>query len=143
MATRTITLGVPDFTLDTDGTLAANADDRVATQKATRTYVDALDALDVGADPAGTAAGLVDDLSGVSNAAAARVNLGLGSAAVTDTGTGAGNTVLGNDSRLTDARTPTAHTHAMSDVLGLDDALEEAAAGGGPGGALYLWSTTR
>lgn len=33
-------------------------------------------------DPAGTAAGLVDDLSGVSNAAAARTNLGLGTAAV-------------------------------------------------------------
>ena len=41
MATRTITIGVPDFTLDADGTLAANADDRVATQKATKTYVDA------------------------------------------------------------------------------------------------------
>ncbi len=37
---------------------------------------------DVGADPAGTAAGLVDDLSGVSNQATARTNLGLGTAAV-------------------------------------------------------------
>ena len=33
-------------------------------------------------DPAGTAAGLVDDLSGVSNPATARTNLGLGTAAV-------------------------------------------------------------
>ncbi len=41
MATRTITIGVPDFTLDADGTLAANSDTKVATQKATKTYVDA------------------------------------------------------------------------------------------------------
>jgi hypothetical protein len=40
---------------------------------------------DVGADPAGTAAALVDDLSGVTDAATARSNLGLGSAAVADT----------------------------------------------------------
>ena len=38
---------------------------------------------EVGADPAGTAAALVDDLSGVSNQAAARTALGLGTAAVT------------------------------------------------------------
>lgn len=41
MATRTIAIGVPDFTLDTDGTFAANSDTRVATRKATKTYVDA------------------------------------------------------------------------------------------------------
>jgi hypothetical protein len=43
-------------------------------------------AADVGADPAGTAAGLVDDLSGVSNQATARTNLGLGTAATAATG---------------------------------------------------------
>jgi hypothetical protein len=43
-------------------------------------------ATDVGADPAGTAAGLVDDLSGVSNQATARTNLGLGTAATAATG---------------------------------------------------------
>ena len=43
-----------------------------------QTGVVVLDAGDVGADPAGTAAGLVDDLSGVTNAATARTNLGLG-----------------------------------------------------------------
>lgn len=54
-----------------------------------------------------TAAGraLVDD----ADATAQRATLGLGTAAVTNTGTGAGNTILGNDSRLTDSRTPTAH----------------------------------
>ena len=62
------------------------------------------------------AAGLVDDLSGVSNAATARSNLGLGTAAVADTGTGAANVILGSDTRLTDARTPTAHSHAGSDI---------------------------
>jgi hypothetical protein len=46
-----------------------------------QTGVVVLDAGDVGADPAGTAAGLVDDLSGVTNAAAARSNLGLGALA--------------------------------------------------------------
>ncbi len=57
-------------------------------------------------EAAGTAAALVDDLSGVSNAATARTNLGLGTAAVVDTGTGASNAILGNDSRLTDSRAP-------------------------------------
>jgi hypothetical protein len=75
-------------------------------------------------DAAGTAAGLVDDLSGVSNQAQARTNLGLGSAAVADTGTGSSNVILGNDSRLTDARTPTTHaaTHADggSDEISID-----------------------
>ncbi|HNA36598.1 MAG TPA: hypothetical protein PLZ72_09635, partial [Microthrixaceae bacterium] len=46
-----------------------------------QTGVVVLAAADVGADPAGTAAGLVDDLSGVSNAATARTNLGLGALA--------------------------------------------------------------
>ena len=41
---------------------------------------------EVGADPAGTAAGLVDDLSGVTDQTAARTALGLGSAAVAATG---------------------------------------------------------
>ena len=74
---------------------------------------------DVGADVAGAAASaqsaaqsyaaaLVDDLSGVTNASAARTALGLGTAAVANTGTGASNVILGNDSRLTDTRTPSA-----------------------------------
>lgn len=45
---------------------------------------------------------LLDD----ADATAQRTTLGLGTAAVTNTGTGSGNTILGNDSRLTDSRTP-------------------------------------
>lgn len=59
------------------------------------------------------------NLSDVASPSAARTSLGLGTAAVTNTGTGPTNTILGNDARLTDARTPTAHaaTHAS---LGTD-----------------------
>ena len=44
-----------------------------------------LTATDVGADASGVAAGLVDDLSGVTNAATARSNLGLGALATKST----------------------------------------------------------
>ncbi len=81
-----------------------------------QTGVVVLGAADVSADPAGTAAGLVDDLSGVTAPATARSNLGLGTAAVADTGTGAANVIVGSDARLTDARTPTAHTHSGADI---------------------------
>lgn len=65
----------------------------------------------------GTAAGSAPDatlvllrannLSDLASAVTARGNLGLGTAAVTNTGTGAANTILGNDTRLSDQRTPT------------------------------------
>ena len=38
-------------------------------------------------------------------------------------GTTSGTVCQGNDSRLSDARTPTAHTHTVSDVSGLETAL--------------------
>lgn len=41
---------------------------------------------------------------------------GLGTAAFLDAGTGSGNVITGADSRLTDARTPTSHTHAIADL---------------------------
>ena len=40
-----------------------------------------------------------------------------------DFGTTSGTVCQGNDSRLSDARTPTAHTHVISDVSGLQTAL--------------------
>ena len=40
-----------------------------------------------------------------------------------DFGTTSGTVCQGNDSRLSDARTPTAHTHTVSDVSGLQTAL--------------------
>lgn len=60
---------------------------------------------------------LLDDVS----ASAARTTLGLGTAAVVNTGTGTGNVILGNDARLTDARTPVAH--AASHASGQADAI--------------------
>ena len=39
-------------------------------------------------------------------------------------GSGSDQAVAGNDSRLTDARSPTAHTHAVSDVTGLQTLLD-------------------
>lgn len=48
--------------------------------------------------------------TGANTAGGARANLGLGTSATTDTGVGAAHTILGNDARLTDSRTPTAHT---------------------------------
>ena len=40
-------------------------------------------------------------------------------------GTTSGTVCQGNDSRLSDARTPTAHTHTVSDVSGLQTALSD------------------
>lgn len=65
-----------------------------------------------------------NNLSDVDSASTARTNLGLGTAAITDTGTGATNTILGNDSRLTDARTPT--DNSVSTVKLQDDAVTAA-----------------
>jgi hypothetical protein len=41
---------------------------------------------------------------------------GLGTAAFLDAGTGSGNVITGADARLTDARTPTSHTHTIADL---------------------------
>ena len=66
-------------------------------------------AADVGADPAGAAAAVAGDLSSHESL----------------TTTAHGGIVGDTDARLTDARTPLAHTHGQSDVTGLGDALGE------------------
>jgi len=74
------------------------------------------------------------NLAGLADLPTARTNLGLGTAAVADTGSTAGTVAAGDDSRLSDARTPTAHTHPQSDVDGLVDSLAKKA----PRTALWL-----
>jgi hypothetical protein len=68
-----------------------------------------------------------NNLSEISSATTARTNLGLGSAATKNApasgNAAAGDVVLGSDTRLNDARTPTAHTHTESDVTGLSTDL--------------------
>jgi len=97
------------------------------------------------ASVATTAVLKANNLSDIANAAIARTNLGIatvGSTGAYDDLTGkptlgtsaslnvaasgnasAGQVVKGDDSRLTDARTPTAHTHPQSEVTGLDSTL--------------------
>jgi len=49
-------------------------------------------------------------------AAETRTDLGLGNSATLNTGTTPGTVAAGDDSRFTDARTPTAHDHVVSDI---------------------------
>jgi hypothetical protein len=76
--------------------------------------------------PPGTAAGDMlksENLAGLADIVEARDNLGLGTAATQDVGTAAGTVAAGDDARLSDSRTPTAHTHPIAQVTGLADAL--------------------
>ena len=72
-----------------------------------------LDAGDVGADPAGTAAGLVDDLSGVTNAATARSNLGLGNV---DNTSDANKPVSSAQQTALDGKAAASHSHSGADI---------------------------
>jgi hypothetical protein len=56
------------------------------------------------------------------SASTGRTLLGLGGAAVLNVGTAAGTVAAGDDARLSDARTPTAHTHTN---LGTEDAKQD------------------
>jgi len=56
------------------------------------------------------------NLSDLNNTLSARNNLGLGNSATKDVGTSAGEICAGNDSRLSDARTPLAHNQAFSTI---------------------------
>lgn len=62
-------------------------------------------------------------LVATTNDAAARTVLGLGTAAVKDApasgNASSGQVVLGNDTRLTDSRTPTSHTHGTTEIVGV------------------------
>lgn len=49
--------------------------------------------------------------------------ISLGGAAALNVGTTSGTVCAGDDSRLTNSRTPTAHTHSQSDITGLSDTL--------------------
>lgn len=78
-----------------------------------QTGVVVLDAGDVGADPAGTAAGLVDDLSGVTNAATARSNLGLGNV---DNTSDANKPVSSAQQTALDGKAAASHSHSGADI---------------------------
>ena len=66
---------------------------------------------------------LVDDAA----ASNARTTLGLGGSATLNVGTTAGTVAAGDDSRLSDSRTPVGHTHATGDVTGFSAAALAAA----------------
>ena len=99
----------PDLSTDTPedlGTAAAG----VSMEASRSDHVHAMpSAADVGADPAGAANAVAGDLSTHESL----------------TTSAHGGIVGDTDVRLTDARTPLAHTHAQSDVTGLGDALGE------------------
>ena len=78
-----------------------------------QTGVVVLGAADVSADPAGTAAGLVDDLSGVTAPATARSNLGLGNV---DNTSDANKPVSTAQQTALDGKAAASHSHSGADI---------------------------
>ena len=103
-----VTLRPTTVTLESGGDGGGAVD---SVNGATGTVV--LDAGDVGADPAGTAAGLVDDLSGVTNAATARSNLGLGNVNNTSD---ANKPVSSAQQTALDGKAAASHSHSGADI---------------------------
>jgi len=69
-----------------------------------------------------TVSAAIHDLMQAANQSAMRAAMGLGNSAVLNTGTGSSQVVLGNDARLSNARTPSAH--ATAHVSGTDQIPE-------------------
>lgn len=87
--------------------------------------------------PAPSGTGLVSVSAGVldapstlrarvaADAANLRTDLGLGDSATRNVGTLAGTVAAGDDSRLSDARTPTSHTHPSSEITDFAEAVRD------------------
>ncbi|AEL17655.1 tail protein [Mycobacterium phage Theia] len=135
------------FVVDQDD-MASNSDTKVPTQQSVKAFVEAkiaalissapeaLDTLQeladaLGNDPnfATTIASQIGAKADKTTSISAGTGLTGGGNLTTDRtlsvnfGTAAGTVCQGNDSRLSDARTPTAHTHATSEISGLDAGL--------------------
>lgn len=91
------------------------------------------------------ALGHVASVTGDTDASGARGTLGLGDSATKSVGTTSGTVCAGDDSRLTDARTPTAHTQALSTITdaGTSASLDVASSGDATSSQVVKGNDTR
>lgn len=89
--------------------------------------------------------GHVASITGDTDANGARGTLGLGDSATKSVGTTSGTVCAGDDSRLTDARTPTAHTQALSTITdaGTSASLDVASSGDATSSQVVKGNDTR